>query len=153
MQVYFTMDGATYNAHKDGFKAIIKRHGYAWKGNRTSTWWASPTEKLTATYERDQADEVTLGATLCWEGTTESMCLTQLRAWAAESGAAEGGAARHEATLAVSQSREQRIWELVWKPHADSLRAQGRPRAWIEKDRAAYEQALAQRQQHPSPRT
>ncbi len=153
MQVCFTMDGEAYNAHKDGFKAIIKRHGYAWKGNRTSTWWGSTSEKVTATYERDAADEVTLSATLCWEGATESACLGELRAWATQAGATEGASARHEGAVAAVQSREQRIWELVWRPRVEALSAQGRPRQWIEKDRQAYEQALAQRARGPTPRS
>lgn len=144
------MDGATYNEHKDGFKAILKRHGIKWKGTRFNVWWGSETEKVVATYDRDEDADVTLGATLCWhglKGQSSSDCLEELRTWAAEVGAKKGAVASKAAAKVRKdkQSKEQKVWSMVWKPQADALRSQGRPKSWIDRDVEAFEQEKEQR--------
>jgi len=148
--VCLTMDGDSYATHKDAFKAILKRHGLLWKGTRDNVWWGSAAEKVEATYVRDEAADVTISATLCWKplkGQGSSPCLEELRTWAAEVGIAEGGlptAAAEAKEAAVS--KDQMIWDLVWRPQEGALEAKGRPKSWIEQDRRRFEEERAKRQ-------
>lgn len=146
MRFRFELSGEAYSQHKEAFKRILAKHGLRWQGNLEHPLWGSRTERVSAAFERDEAHDVLRGATLVWQGNTKSQLLEDLKAWAWEA----GGKAQEEtgpAADAVSEEVERalRFWDMVYKPNVDWLRAQGRPKAWIDEDLKRWKQ---QRQSH-----
>lgn len=135
MRFRFELPGDAYSRHKDAFKRLLARHALRWKGTLDRPLWASPSEKVSAVFERDEARDVLLKAVLVWEGRKKSALLEDLKAWAWQVGgraSEESAPAPEEVVDDVEQAL--RFWDIVYKPNVDWLRGQGRPRAWIEED-------------------
>ncbi len=135
MRFRFELDGEAYSKHKDAFKRVLAKHGLRWQGTLEHPVWASRAERVSATFDRDEAHDVLRAAVLVWQGQKKSDLLEDLKRWAWE----VGGRASEESGPAaddVSQEVEDalRFWDIVYKPNVDWLASQGRPRAWIEED-------------------
>ncbi|HEY7588107.1 MAG TPA: hypothetical protein VIB49_05100 [Thermoplasmata archaeon] len=135
MRFRFDLDGDAYSEKKEAFKRILAKHGLRWKGTLDRPLWASPAEKVTAVFDRDQEKDILRHASLVWEGRTKSKLLEDLKAWIWEI----GGKAEEEKGPAVEDVSEDveralHFWDIVYEPNVDALRAQGRPDSWIEED-------------------
>jgi hypothetical protein len=146
MRFRFEMDGETYSNNKESFKRILAKHGLRWKGSLERPFWASGSERVTALFDRDQEKDVLRGAILVWEGVKKSTLLEELKGWAWEVGA-KGSADRSPSAEEVTDEVEQalRSWDLIWEPNVDLLRAQGRPKTWIEADVKRWKQRRLER--------
>ncbi len=146
MRFRFELDGETYSAHKDAFKRLLAKHGLRWRGTLERPFWASATERMTAFFDRDREKDALRGAVLVWESAKKSSLLEDLKAWAWEVG---GKAVEDRAPSADDVTDEVeaalRYWDLVWKPNVDWLRAQGRPKAWIDADVRRWKQRRQER--------
>ncbi|MGQ0798441.1 MAG: hypothetical protein ACT4OI_11370 [Methanobacteriota archaeon] len=135
MRFRLDLEGDTYSKHKEVFKRILAKHGLRWKGTLDRPLWAGASERVSATFDRDEAKDVLRRASLVWEGRKKSALLEDLKAWAWQ----VGGTASEErgpAADAVVDDVEQalRLWDLVHKPNVERLREAGRPKAWIDED-------------------
>ncbi len=130
----FHLEGSAYSRHKDSFKDLLKRHGLRWRGTFDAPWWGSSTEKVEAFFERDQTRDVTVAATLRWTGRRETAFLQALQAWVVTVG---GHGEKEQGEPAVADPRgrtELEFWDYLNKPDERYLRAEGRPKRWIELD-------------------
>jgi hypothetical protein len=149
MRYRFELSGEGYSKHKEAFKRILAKHGLRWQGTLERPLWGSRTERLTATFERDQPRDLLVRAVLLWEGTKKSPLLEELKGWVWEI----GGTGQEETSPgadAVKQEVESalQVWDVVYKPNPDWLESQGRPRAWIERDLREWRQTrLARRRE------
>jgi len=131
----FELEGDAYSKHKDAFKRLLARHGLRWKGTLERPVWTSGTERVSATFNRDESADVLRRATLLWDGRKKSALLEDLKAWAWQL----GGTVAEEASPGPEEVVDDvetalRVWDIVYKPDIDNLSGQGRPRAWIEED-------------------
>ena len=142
MIVRFKMDGRSYSRNKDAFKQLLKKFGIYWKGSMQDPWWGSATEKVAAQYERDDARDITISATLTWEGESETPFLKEFRQWC-------HGLKAEEITMKMGQvkgaSDEIMFYDMVYQPQETFLEATGRPKAWIEKDMERFEAERSKR--------
>jgi len=136
MLVRFKLEGKAYSKNKDAFKQLLKKHGIYWKGTFQSPWWGSNTEKVTAEFERDEARDITIAATLTWEGDAESEFLKEFRMWCLGLKAQETSVKVSNAKVAVD---EMLFYDMLYKPQEAFLESCGRPKAWIEKDLERFE--------------
>jgi hypothetical protein len=144
MRFRFVVDGPKYSKHKEQFKAILREHRLAWKGNMTTYVWASGKERVLGEFERDPARDVTVRATLIWEGRAKTPFLNQLKTWVFSLGgqSSEEKRPKESATAAKERvERELEVWDVLHKPGEEALRAEGRPQAWIERDLRAWKKA------------
>jgi len=81
MRVRFVVDGPRYSKHKAAFKRMLADHRLAWRGNMTEFVWVGPKERVRAEYERDETRDVTVRATLTWEGKAKTPLLNELKTW------------------------------------------------------------------------
>ena len=136
MLARFKLDGRVYSKNKEAFKTLLKKHGIYWKGTMQQPWWGSNSEKVTADFERDQVREITLTATLTWEGETESAFLKEFKAWSF-------GLKAEEISVKVTEMRgsmdDIMFYDMIYKPQASYLESNGRPKSWIEKDLQHFE--------------
>lgn len=135
MRFRFELDGEAYSKHKDAFKRVLARHGLRWHGSLEHPLWSNRDERVTAAFDRDEAHDVLRHASLVWQGQKKSGLLEDLKRWIWEVGGRgeeETGPAADEVSDDIE--RELRFWDIVYKPNADWLASQGRPRAWIEED-------------------
>ena len=135
MRFRFEMDGDVYSKNKDSFKRLLAKHGLRWRGSLEHPFWGSPTERVNAVFDRDAEKDHLRSAALVWESAGKSPLLEDLKAWAWEAGAKvteDRSPSAEEVTDEVEQAL--RYWDIVWKPNVDSLKAQGRPKAWIDAD-------------------
>ncbi|TLZ59909.1 MAG: hypothetical protein E6K13_09080 [Methanobacteriota archaeon] len=136
MRFRFVLDGSAYSKHKNAFKETLKRHGLMFRGTRETFVWASRQESVTATFERDEAQDVTIQARLVWQSRKKTPLLNEIKEWVWSVGG--HGGEEDDATPDPSASdaidRELAIWDAIHKPDVDRLRRDGRPGAWIEKD-------------------
>src|SRR2546422_8442652 len=91
MRFRFVVDGAAYSKHKDAFKDILRRHGLSFKGSRDTFVWSSRQESVTATYERDEAKDLTIKADLVWQSRKKTVLLNELKEWVWSVGGHGGG--------------------------------------------------------------
>ncbi len=147
MRFRFEVDGEAYSKHKDAFKRVLAKHGLRWQGNLEHPLWGSRSERVSAMFDRDEAHDVLRHATLVWQGAKKSDLLEDLKRWTWEVG---GRAEEETGPVAdeVSQEVEQALafWDLVYKPNADWLASQGRPRSWIEADMKRWKHLRQTRQ-------
>ncbi len=147
MRFRFELDGEAYSKHKEAFKRILAKHGLRWQGNLEHPLWGSRAERVSAVFDRDADHDILRRATLVWQGQTKSQLLEDLKAWTWEVGgraAEEKGPAADDVTDEVEAAL--RFWDIVYKPNADWLAAQGRPREWIEQDLKHWKRARQMRQ-------
>jgi len=146
MRFRFEMDGEAYSKNKESFKRLLAKHGLRWRGTLERPFWASGIERVTAVFDRDQEKDALRSATLLWESAKKSPLLEDLKAWAWQ----VGGRAQQDATPSAEQVTDEveaalRSWDLVWKPNVDWLKAQGRPKEWIEADVRRWKQRRQER--------
>lgn len=136
MRFRFVLDGTAYSKHKDAFKAILRRHGLAYKGTRDTFVWSSRQESVTALFDRDEARDVTLRATLVWQSRKKTPLLGELKEWIWSVGgkSEEDTAAAEDAKAMEAVERELVFWDAIHKPDVERLRADGRPASWIDRD-------------------
>jgi len=136
MLVRFKLDGRTYSKNKEAFKQMLRKHGIFWKGTMQQPWWGSNTEKVIAEFERDQVREITVSATLIWEGESESAFLKDFRTWCI-------GLKAEETSMKVSELKgsadDLLFYDMIYKPQEAYLESSGRPKTWIERDLAKFE--------------
>ena len=136
MIVRFKMDGWAYSKNKEAFKQLLKKYGIYWKGTFQDPWWGSAIEKVTAEYERDQVREITVSATLTWEGEGETPFLKDFRTWCQ-------GLKADETSIKVGQGKgtsdEVLFYDMMYKPQEAFLETTGRPKSWIDKDMERFE--------------
>ena len=147
MRFRFEVDGKAYSTYKDAFKRVLAKHGLRWQGSLERPLWAGRAERVSATFDRDEAHDVLRHATLVWQGQKKSELLEDLKRWAWE----VGGRAEEEAGPAADDVNEEvenalRFWDIVYKPNVDWLASQGRPRAWIEEDLKRWKRQRQTRQ-------
>ena len=144
MRFRFVLDGPRYTAHKGQFKKLLKEHRLSWKGNMTTFLWQGSKERVQAEYQRDPSKDVTIQATIIWEGRAKTRFLNELKTWAFS---LDGEIAEERITkedIAAARRRAEReleLWDAVNEPDVPALRAQGRPEAWIERDVRAWKKA------------
>jgi len=146
MRFRFEMVGDVYSKHKESFKRLLAKHGLRWRGSLDRPFWASGTERVTAVFDRDEERDLLRSAALVWESAGKSRLLEDLKAWAWEAGAKaveDQSPSAEDVTDEVEQAL--RYWDIVWKPNEDWLKAQGRPRAWIEADVKRWKQQRQER--------
>jgi hypothetical protein len=146
MRFRFEMDGAAYSRHKDSFKRLLAKHGLRWRGTLEHPMWASGSDRVNATFDRDDDKDVLRHATLVWEGRRKSPLLEDLKAWSWQ----VGGKTTEEAAPSTDEVSEEvetalTYWDIVWKPNVDWLRSQGRPSTWIEEDVRKWKRARQER--------
>lgn len=136
MRYRFRLEGPAYSRHKESLKRLLAKHGLRWRGDREAFVWAGTSERVIATYERDPQRDVTLSAELVWESRKKTEFLEDLKEWVwsvgGEGGQDETGPPTTTAKALVE--RELAVWDVVHKPDATRLRAEGRPDAWIQRD-------------------
>jgi hypothetical protein len=148
MRAAFTLSGEAYSRHKASLKKLLAKHGLRWRGSLERVWWASAREKLTATYERDEARDVTTAATLVWEGTAKTRFLNELKAWVFESGGREAKAVEPAPRAPRgSPSPDLAFWEAISEPDFKRLEAAGMPKKWVERERAAWRKRREEKRQ------
>src|SRR2546425_13260519 len=91
MRFRFVVDGTAYSQHKDAFKDVLRRHGLSFKGSRDTFVWSSRQESVTATYERDEAKDLTIKADLVWQSRKKTVLLNALKEWVWSVGGHGGG--------------------------------------------------------------
>jgi hypothetical protein len=146
MRFRFEMDGEAYSKNKESFKRILAKHGLRWRGSLERPFWMSGSERVTAIFDRDQERDVLRTAVLVWESARKSSLLEEIKAWAWGVGASmseDRSPSAEEVTDEVELAL--RYWDIVWKPNVDLLRAQGRPKAWIEADVKRWKQRRLER--------
>ncbi|SRR6266571_2835725 len=144
MRFRFVVDGPKYTKHKAAFKKMIREHGLAWRGNMTEFVWASPKERVRGEYERDEAREITIKATLIWEGKAKTPLLNELKTWVfSVGGKSEEQRAQKEDKSAAKAHVEQELefWDRLHKPDVAALRSEGRPEDWIDRDVREWKKA------------
>lgn len=147
MRFRFVLDGPKYSKHKAAFKKLLAEHRLAWRGGREDFVWASGRERVVGTFERDPVRDVTLKATLTWEGKAKTPFLNALKTWAFSLGAKaeEEKAVRPRGTAAKERNarveEDLAFWDRVNKPDAEALRAAGRPEEWIDRDVEEWKRA------------
>jgi hypothetical protein len=144
MRFRFVLDGPKYSKHKAQFKKLLAEHRLSWKGNLTEFVWASAKERVRAEFERDEARDVTVRATLVWEGRAKTPFLNELKTWVFSLGGRSG---EEKGTRASSSAGKERIerelefWDRLHKPDVNALRAAGRLDEWIERDVKEWKKA------------
>jgi hypothetical protein len=136
MRFRFVVDGAAYSKQKETFKDILRRHTLSFKGSRDTFVWSNRQESVTATYERDEAKDLTIKADLVWQSRKKTPLLNALKEWVwsvgGVGGEEEDAAADAGTTDAID--RELAVWDAVHRPDEERLRKEGRPEAWIVRD-------------------
>ncbi len=146
MRFRFDVDGPAYSKHKEAFKRLLAKHGLRWRGTLSRPLWGSAAERVSAVFDRDEARDVLIKATLVWEGRKKSKLLEDLKAWVWQiggTGSEDSGPAAKDVADDVEQAL--RLWDLVHKPDVDRLADQGRPRAWIEEDMRRWKRRRQER--------
>jgi len=137
MRFRFIVDGQAYSKNKSSFKTLLKKYNLKWKGSFDNFLWANEREKVKASFERDAEKDVTLSATLIWEGRKKSDFVEELKAWVWELG---GSGDKEDVTTPKSSETESHVkaelefWDNINKPDVEHLKATGCPKEWIENE-------------------
>ncbi len=147
MRYRFVLDGSTYSKSKEGFKAILRRHGLTFRGTRDVFVWSNRSESVTAVFDRDDERDLTLRATLTWQSRKKTGLLGELREWAWSVGGRgeEDEPGTSDPTALEAVERELTFWDAIHKPDVERLRAEGRPESWIDRDLRAWKRTRAER--------
>lgn len=146
MRSRFVVDGPTYSRKKAAFKKLLKEHRLSWKGTMTAYVWSSSRDRVRADFERDVAKDVTLKATLTWEGKAKTPFLNALKTWVFSVGGRVEAVPKEAPSAAKARVEEElAFWDRVHKPDVEALRAAGRPEEWIEKDLREWKRAREQK--------
>lgn len=146
MRFRFDLSGETYSKHKEAFKRLLAKHGLRWRGTLERPLWASPSEQVSAVFDRDDARDLLRAAVLRWQGRKKSPLLEDLRTWAWQVGgkvSEEKGP--HPEEVVDEVERALRVWDLVHKPDVERLEKEGRPKSWIDEDLRRWKRARQER--------
>ncbi len=141
MRYRFFLDGQAYSKNKASFKKLLRKHRMKFKGSFGNFVWSSEKESVRAEFERDEERDVTIKATLFWEGRKKTELMEELKAWVWENG---GKSDKDETPAPKSSEVESKIekelefWDSINKPNVERLKAAGRPEDWIKKDVDAW---------------
>lgn len=156
MRYRFTLRGSDYSKHKNTFKNILARHGLKWRGSLDDPWWGGEGEEVHAVFERDEERDLTISATLIWEGRKKSELLEELRSWVWELGG-EGEQVEAPVEAAGQRKRtldtELKFWEIITRPNVEYMRKRGRPKKWIERDLEDWERRRRKKKRELSAKT
>jgi len=137
MRLRFVLDGQAYSKNKASFKKLLRKHKLGFKGSFGNFLWQNAGEKVRADFVRDELKDLTITATLVWEGRKKSEFLEELKAWVWEL----GGKADKEDVEGPKPSEiqskvdaELEFWDRLNKPDVEHLEATGRPKEWIDRD-------------------
>ena len=142
MRYRFNLDGQAYSKNKGFFKKLLRKYKLAFKGSFGNFLWQNENEKVRAEFERDEKRDITLSATLVWEGRKKTEFMEELKAWVWELG---GKGDKDETPQPKASEKDSRIemelefWDRINKPDFERLKATGRPEEWIKKDVEEYE--------------
>lgn len=135
MKVQFIIKGSDYSKNKDALKKILKKYGLQWKGTMTNAFWRSEKEILRASFERNEEKDITIMATLIWEGEKKTPFLKELKAWTSKLECKIASVKKAKTTAEEDfVQKELEFWDKINRPDVEYLRATGRPEAWIKKD-------------------
>src|SRR2546427_11218862 len=131
MRFRFVVDGTAYSQHKDAFKDVVRNHGLSFKGSRDPFVWSSRQESVTATYERDEAKDLTIKADLVWQSRKKTPLLNALKEWVWSVGGHGGGEddAAPDAGATDAIDRGLAGWDAGPKADPERRRQGGRPGA------------------------
>ncbi len=135
------MDGRAYSKNKASFKKLLKKHHMKFKGSFGNFVWSSDKETIRAEFERDEEKDITLKATLVWEGRKKTEFMEELKAWVWENGGKsdkDETPAPKSSEITAKVERELEFWDGINKPNVERLKASGRPDEWIKKDIEAW---------------
>lgn len=140
MKYEFVLEGKDYSENKGEFKKLLAKHGLKWKGTMEMPLWGNERESVRGSFERDSEKDVTLSATLTWEGKDRTQFLAGFRKWAGKfklkkvvkASAKEKRERKIDAKRLVAKELE--FWDSFHKPDAEALRQDGRPDKWIGSD-------------------
>lgn len=141
MIIRIKLTGRDYTKHKNEFKDIMKKHGLRWRGSFNDPWWGSGAEKVSAVYERDEVQNITISAILTWEGPTETDFIAEFKEWAKGLNADIS----EDRTMTKKVLDDILFFEMVYKPQQEYLETTGRPRSWIERDMRIWEEERGKR--------
>ncbi len=148
MRYRFLLDGQLYSKNKSSFKELLKKHKLAFKGSFGNFLWQNENEKVRAEFQRDEEKDVTLSATLVWEGRKKTEFMEELKAWVWELGGKGDKDETPQPKASEVDSRvdkELEFWDRINKPDVDRLKATGRPEQWIKKDVEDYRRRRRER--------
>src|SRR2546428_217761 len=130
MRFRLVVDGTAYSKHKDAFKDILRKHTLSFKGSRDTFVWSSRQESVTATYERDEAKDLTIKADLVWQSRKKTPLLNALKEWVWSVGGHGGGKddAAPGAGTKDAIPRGLAAWDAVPKPRPERPAQRGRRR-------------------------
>jgi hypothetical protein len=137
MRYRFFLDGQSYSRNKNSFKKMLRKHEMSFKHSYGDFVWENDREKVIAEFERDLERDVTISATIIWEGHKKTEFMEELKAWVWELG---GKGDKDEAPAPRASEVESRIdeelrfWDGINKPDIGHLKATGRPDEWIKRD-------------------
>ncbi|MFQ6060542.1 MAG: hypothetical protein ACE5KV_04475 [Thermoplasmata archaeon] len=140
MRKEFHLEGPVYSRNKSGFKRILKRYGFVYAGSRSNFVWEGKNEKVVAFFERDAERDITISATLIWEGKKKTSFLKELEGWVKDVAGRSGEKPRRGASFEKKIQEELEFWDRLNKPDVARLRAEGRPEDWIRKDLAEWKE-------------
>jgi len=147
MRFRFVLDGPKYSRHKAALKEMLREHRLAWRGNMTEFVWIGPRDRVRAEFDRDAAKDVTVRATITWDGKAKTPLLNELKTWAfsLRGTTEEVRAPKPSASAAKERSdrleRELDLWDRLHRPDVEALRTAGRPAEWIERDLREWKKA------------
>lgn len=137
MLVSYTIRGIDYSQNKTDFKKLLAKHGLKWKGHMHHAIWGSNRETITGVFIRDEDRNITLTATLTWEGEEDTEFLTEFKKWVT----ALIPKTDHSEILGIKQDdinrriqQELELWDITHKPDIKHLKTSGRPVEWIKND-------------------
>ena len=145
MKQKFSFDGATYSKNKDSFKGILRKYGLRWKGSMGDFVWIGENDKIIAEFERDSERDITISATLVWNGKKKTDFLRELEEWATDVGGKKETTSGKKGTMSKKVQKELEFWDSLNKPDEARLRAEGRPDSWIEKDMKEWRRSKRQK--------
>jgi hypothetical protein len=148
MKLKFVLKGKDYSTNKDEFKKLLTKYGFKWRGTQSNFVWRSSTEAVHAFFERDDATDTTISATLVWSGKKESPFLKDLKKWAAKLKCKPVKMADKDVSKDVEMliQKELEFWDKIYKPNVEYLRSISRPEAWIKLDISNWKRARKQKE-------
>lgn len=134
MKKEFEVEGSVYSEYKMDFKRILKKHGLRWIGSMGNFQWTGESDKVTAYFDRDEQEDMTIRARIVWEGKKKTGFLGELAEWVK---AVEGKPVKARKPSKESRKeiqKELEFWDKLNEPPVEKMEADGRPESWIKKD-------------------
>lgn len=143
MKIQFKLNGKDYSKNKKEFKKILKKHGLKWKGSISKPYWKNDKEKVEAEFIRDDEKDITISATLIWEGLEKTEFLSDLKEWCLKFDC-EIMEIVNNKNLEIE--KKLKFWDIFHKPCLEYLQLTKRPKKWIELDIEKWKRERAKKQ-------